>query len=192
MQQLRAQRVALVSAALALLAGATFGLALANATPEQRVAVSPVNPVNPVNSTGVVATRAARVRRDIEATAAPSARPPTVTAPAPAPAPAPRVALDWRSVGSAGVEFFSISGHAWQLDLVCGGVPSDRASGSALVMSMTSPNAGVTIDPLTYVCPAGAGGGQTTARFHEGGDFALSVDSPDPDVVWEILVTDLP
>jgi hypothetical protein len=183
--QLRAQRVALVLAALALLAGATFGLALANATPEQRVAVSPVNPVN---SIGVVATRAARVRRDIEATAAPSARLPTVTAPAPA----PRVALDWRSVGSAGVEFFSISGQEWQLDLLCGGVPSDRVSGSALVMSMTSPTAGVTIDPLMYVCPAGAGGGQTTARFHDGGDFALSVDSPDPDVVWEILVTDIP
>ena len=186
-QQLRAQRVALISAALALLAGATFGLALANATPEQRVAVSPVNPVN---SIGVVATRAARVRRDIEATAAPSARLPTVTAPAPASA--PRVALDWRSVGSAGPKFFSISGQEWQLDLLCGGVPSDRASGSALVMSMTSPNAGVTIDPLTYVCPAGAGGGQTTARFHDGGDFALGVDSPDPDVVWEILVTDIP
>jgi hypothetical protein len=181
--QLRAQRVALVSAALALLAGAAFGVALTNATPVQRVTVSPVNPVN---SIGVVATRAARVRRDIEATAAPSARLPTVTAPAPS------VALDWRSVGSAGVEFFSISGQSWQLDLVCGGVPSDRASGSALVMSMTSPNAGVTIDPLTYVCPAGAGGGQTTARFHAGGDFALSVDSADPDVAWEVIVTNIP
>src|SRR5260221_14253769 len=99
MQQLRAQRVALVSAALALLAGATFGLALANATPEQHVAVSSAGAVN---SIGVVATRAARVRRDIEATAAPSARLPTVTAPTLA----PRVALDWRSVGSAGPKFF--------------------------------------------------------------------------------------
>src|SRR5260221_8163985 len=176
MQQLRAQRVALVSAALALLAGATFGLALANATPEQRVAVSPVNPVN---SIGVVATRAARVRRDIEATAAPSARLPTGTAPAPAPAPAPRVALDWRSVGSAGGEFFSISGQEWRLDLLCGGVASEKSSGSALVMSMTSPNAGVTIDPLTYVCPAGAGGGETTARLYDCGELALNVGSPD-------------
>jgi hypothetical protein len=183
--QLRAQRVALVAAALALLAGATFGAALASALPEQHVTVSPAGPVN---SIGVVATRAARVRRDIAATAAPSARLPTVTAPTLVPS----VALDWRSVGSAGVEFFSISGQEWQLDLVCGGVPSEKLSGSALVMSTTSPTAGVTIDPLTYVCPAEASGGQTTARFHDGGDFALSVDSPDPDVVWEILVTDIP
>jgi len=186
-EQLRAQRVALISAALALLAGATFGLALAGATPEQRVAVSPVGPVN---SIGVVATRAARVRRDIEATAAPSARLPTVTAPAPAPA--PRVALDWRNVGSAGPKYFSISGHEWRLDLLCGGVPSDRASGTALLINTTAPNSSVTIDPLTYVCPAGAGGGQTTARFHDSGAFALNVDSADIAVVWEILVTDIP
>jgi hypothetical protein len=184
-QQPRAQRVALVAAALALLAGATFGLALANATPEQHVAVSPAGPVN---SIGVVATRAARVRRDIEATAAPSARLPTVTVLAPARS----VALDWRSVGSAGPKFFSISGQEWRLDLLCGGVPSDRASGTALLINTTSPNSSVTIDHLTYVCPAGASGGQTTARFHDSGAFALNVDSADIAVIWEILVTDIP
>src|SRR5260370_33812304 len=116
MQQLRAQRVALVSAALALLAGATFGLALANATPEQRVAVSPVNPVN---SIGVVATRAARVRRDIEATAAPSARLPTGTEPAPASA--PRVAHACSSAGSAVQQFFILTGQCCPRPRLCGG-----------------------------------------------------------------------
>jgi hypothetical protein len=114
---------------------------------------------------------------------------PQATATAAAP---PRIALDWRATGSAGPQLFSISGRAWRLDLVCSGVPSDRASGTALLLSTKLPNASTMIDHLTYVCPAGDSGGQATARFRTSGDFTLNVDSADAAVVWEVLVTDIP
>ena len=183
--QLRAQRVALRAATFALLAGAAFGVALANATPVQRVTVSPAATVRPVGADATRAAGVAAVAAVDTAVAAVATGLPRGSAP-------PRLALIWSGFGQAGPNVFSISGQSWQLNLVCSGVPEDKPSGSRLVLSTTSPSAGVTIAPLTYVCPAGARGGQTTARFYESGDFALSVDSADPDVAWEIIVTNIP
>jgi hypothetical protein len=169
-QQLRTRWRVLGGAALALLAGALFVLVRMNATaPVQHVSISPVMSV---------ATRAAAVRQSAQ-----------------------NVVLDWHGVGSAEGKPFHISGQRWQLDLVCGGVPDDAPTVPANVVSSTSPHAlivhatssieSVQVPGLLYVCPVGASGGQTMARFRVGGDLTLSVECTDQGVAWEVIVTDL-
>jgi hypothetical protein len=103
---------------------------------------------------------------------------------------AQKVTLDWHGVGSAGPKPFSISDQAWQLYLVCGVVSG--TSPHALIVHLTLPGTGLRVPVLTYVCPVGAGGGQTMALLGATGDLSLSVESADANVSWEVIVTDLP
>src|SRR5260370_4049912 len=138
--QLRAQRVALLAATFALLAGAAFGVALANATPVQRVTVSPAATVRPVGADATRAAGVAAVAAVDTAVAAVATGLPRGSAP-------PRLALIWSGFGQARPSFFSISGQSWQLNLACSGVPEDKPSRSPLVPGPTLATASVATGP---------------------------------------------
>src|SRR5258706_5097830 len=120
--QLRAQRVALLAATFALLAGAAFGVALANATPVQRVPISPAATVRPVGADATRAAGVAPIAAVDTAVAAVATGLPRRSAP-------PRLALIWSGFGQAGPNFFSISGHSWQPNLVRRRLPERKPTG---------------------------------------------------------------
>jgi hypothetical protein len=188
--QLRARRVAFLCAALAFIAGAAFGLALLSAT-RDGITISNAAALSATVQVGraaVVATfRTAPYATLVSAQA-------TWTAQA-----APPIVLDYRATGSDGTGPFTISGHAWKVELHCS-TPSEGRSGTSatdVTVRVGIPNGGFTADGLGYQCPPGAPGdtsaGMANAIFHDTGVFYLYVDSgTNASVAWEVIVTDLP
>ena len=113
---------------------------------------------------------------------------------------APRRVLWWVSTDSNKTGSFTITGHAWKVELRCSAAPNAtdvivRAfydyEGYGPDQWAGSP------DQLEYRCPAGLSGdmnlGTTSATFHGTGRFNLHVDSgTNTSVVWEVTVTDNP
>jgi hypothetical protein len=185
----RAVRVALSCAALAFIAGAAVGLGLLSATSDG-VTVSNAAALSATVQAGraaVVATfRTAPYATLVSAQA-------TWTAQA-----APPIVLDYRATGSDATGPFTISGHAWKVELHCS-TPSEVLGTGAtdVIVRVGIPNGGFTADRLGYHCPAGPPGdtnaGTASATFHDTGVFYLYVDSgTNASVAWEVIVTDIP
>jgi hypothetical protein len=216
---LRARRVALLCAALALIAVAAFVLARLSA-PRAGVGVgvssnAPLPPLPARHGVGSgtfrrsppyasppptvgLATATAAAAAAAAAQATKSARA-SATAQAAAQA-APRRVLWWVSTDSNRTGPFTITGHAWKVELRCSGAPNatDVIVRAFYDYGGFGPDQWARPpDQLEYRCPAGLSGdmnlGTTSATFHGTGRFYLSVDSgTNTNVVWEVTVTDMP
>lgn len=208
--RLRARRVVLLCAALALIAAAAFVLVLlsaphvgvgatvsSTAVPPPPTAphgaapgifrrsppyASPPVTVGPATATAAAATAAAAAVAQATSSARASA-----TAQA-----APRGMPLWVGIGSNRTGWFTITGHAWKVELRCSGTPNAMD-----VIVRAFDIYGGYDDQLEYRCPAGLSGdmnlGTASATFHGTGRFYLYVDSgTNTNVVWEVTVTDTP
>jgi hypothetical protein len=213
--RLHARHVVLLCAALALIAVAAFVLALLSA-PRVGVGVGVSNtaPLPPLPArhgvgsgtfrrsppyaspppTVSTATATAAAATAAAAQATKSARASATAQAAPLPV------LWWVSTGSNRTGPFTITGHAWKVELRCSGAPNatDVIVRAFYDYGGFGPDqwAGPP-DQLEYRCPAGLSGdmnlGTASATFHGTGRFYLSVDSgTNTNVVWEVTVTDMP
>lgn len=107
--------------------------------------------------------------------------------------------LWWVGFGSNRTGSFTITGHAWKVELRCSAASnaSDVIVRAFYDYEGYGPDQPDQPDQLEYRCPAGLSGdmnlGTASATFHGTFRFYLYVDSgTNTNVVWEVTVTDLP
>ncbi len=207
--QPRTRGVVLLCAALALIAVAAFVLALLSAPRAGVSSNTALPPLPPRHGVGSGTFR----RSPPYASPPPTVGPATATAAAAqatksarasataqaAAQAAPRRVLWWVSTDSNRTGSFTITGHAWKVELRCSAAPNatDVIVRAFYDYGGYGPDQLDQPDQLEYRCPAGLSGdmnlGTASATFHATGAIYLYVDSgTNTNVVWEVTVTDNP